>query len=85
MGLASQFAAPMGILVRHVAVGVNFMDICIRRGRSPIPIQLPGGLGGRAALALMGWVQIALRRIAYAGGGARRICRSDASFRHIWH
>lgn len=37
------------VLVRHCAVGVNFMDISQRRGRSPMPIRLPGGLGNEAA------------------------------------
>ncbi|MBR1252293.1 quinone oxidoreductase [Bradyrhizobium sp. AUGA SZCCT0240] len=61
--------------VRQMAAGVNFMDISQRTGRSPIPIELPGGLGNEAA----GFVEAvgegvsdvaAGDRIAYAGGGA---------------
>ncbi|MFK4539779.1 NADPH2:quinone reductase [Bradyrhizobium ottawaense] len=66
---------PGEVLVRHVAVGVNFMDISQRRGRSPIPIQLPGGLGNEGAgiIEAVGpqVTDLALGdRIAYAGGGA---------------
>jgi NADPH2:quinone reductase len=37
------------VRVRHKAVGLNFIDIVQRRGSSPIPLTLPGGLGGEAA------------------------------------
>ena len=38
------------VRIRQTAVGVNFMEVSQRRGRSPIPLTLPGGgLGGEAA------------------------------------
>lgn len=63
------------VLVRHCAIGVNFMDISQRRGRSPMPIRLPGGLGNEAAGIIEavgpGVTDLAVGdRIAYAGGGA---------------
>ncbi|WP_096172012.1 quinone oxidoreductase [Cohaesibacter sp. ES.047] len=39
---------PAQILVRHEAVGVNFIDTYHRTGLYPVP-QLPSGLGGEAA------------------------------------
>ncbi|MBR1301118.1 quinone oxidoreductase [Bradyrhizobium sp. AUGA SZCCT0042] len=66
---------PGELLVRQMAAGVNFMDISQRKGRSPIPIELPGGLGNEAAGVVEtvgdGVTDFAVGdRIAYAGGGA---------------
>lgn len=63
------------LLVRQMAAGVNFMDISQRNGRSPIPIELPGGLGNEAAGLIEavgeGVSDVTVGdRIAYAGGGA---------------
>jgi NADPH2:quinone reductase len=63
------------VLVRQMAAGVNFMDVSQRKGRSPIPIQLPGGLGNEGAGLIEeigdGVADLAIGdRIAYAGGGA---------------
>ncbi|HEX9471969.1 MAG TPA: quinone oxidoreductase [Bradyrhizobium sp.] len=61
--------------IRQTAVGVNFMEVSQRRGRSPIPLTLPGGLGGEAAGVIEeigeGVADLAVGdRVAYAGGGA---------------
>jgi NADPH2:quinone reductase len=63
------------VRIRQTAVGVNFMDISQRRGRSPIRIELPGGLGNEAAGIVEevgeGVTEIVVGdRVAYAGGGA---------------
>jgi NADPH2:quinone reductase len=63
------------VRIRQTAVGVNFMDVSQRLGRSPIPLTLPGGLGGEAAGVIeelgQGVVDLAVGdRVAYAGGGA---------------
>jgi NADPH:quinone reductase len=63
------------VRIRQTAVGVNFMDVSQRRGRSPIPLALPGGLGGEAAGIIEelgeGVADLAVGdRVVYAGGGA---------------
>lgn len=60
------------VLIRHSAVGINFLDILQRRGDSPLP-QLPAVLGGEAAgiVEAVGAGVTTLRagdRIAYMGG-----------------
>ena len=57
--------------VRHTAVGVNFVDVYIRKGLYPVP--LPSGLGTEAAGTVQeigpGLTQVKVGdRIAYAGG-----------------
>src|SRR5258708_13960157 len=54
------------VRIRQTAVGVNFMEVSQRRGRSPIPLTLPGGLGGEAA-----------RRLEGVGGGGARFAGWD--------
>ena len=63
------------VRIRQTAVGVNFTEVSQRRGRSPIPLTLPGGLGGEAAGVIEelgeGVADLAIGdRVAYAGGGA---------------
>ena len=63
------------VRIRQTAVGVNFMDVSQRRGRSPIPLALPGGLGGEAAGIIEelgeGVADLGVGdRVVYAGGGA---------------
>ncbi len=63
------------VRIRQTAIGVNFMEVSQRRGRSPIPLTLPGGLGGEAAGVIEelgeGVADLAIGdRVAYAGGGA---------------
>lgn len=67
------------VLVRHSAVGVNFLDILHRRGDSPLP-QLPAILGGEGAgiVEAVGPGVSALRpgdRVAYMGGLGAYACR----------
>ena len=40
---------PNEVRLRQTAIGVNFIDVVQRRGVSPIPLSLPGGIGGEAA------------------------------------
>ncbi|MGE3302704.1 MAG: quinone oxidoreductase [Hyphomonadaceae bacterium] len=43
-------APPAGwVRLRQTAVGVNFMEITQRKGRSPFPLPIPGGIGTEAA------------------------------------
>ncbi len=67
------------VRIRQTAIGVNFMEVSQRRGRSPIPLTLPGGLGGEAAGVIEelgeGVADLAIGdRVAYAGGGAGKNC-----------
>jgi len=39
--------APGEVLIRHTAVGLNYMDVYVRTGLYPRP--LPSGIGGEAA------------------------------------
>src|SRR5258708_11254819 len=63
------------VRIRQTAVGVNFMEVSQRRGRSPIPLTLPGGFGGGAAGVIEGIREGGADlaggdRVAYARGGA---------------
>lgn len=40
---------PGEIRVRHLAVGLNFIDVYHRAGRYPLSLQLPACIGGEAA------------------------------------
>jgi len=73
------------VLVRHTAIGVNFVDVCERSGR--YPVSLPAGLGKEAAGTVeeVGEGVADLHpgdRVAYAGGPAgsyaeRRVLPAD--------
>jgi NADPH:quinone reductase len=56
--------------VRVRAAGVNFMDVLIRRGDYPAPLELPAILGGEVAGELDGRRVMALPR---SGGYAERV------------
>ena len=64
--------------IRHTAVGVNYIDTYHRSGLYPLP--LPTGLGSEAAgvVEAVGPGVTVVKpgdRVAYAGGGARVVCR----------
>src|SRR6266478_2283924 len=64
--------------VRHTAVGLNYVDIYIRRGLYPVP--LPSGLGTEAAgrVEEVGPDVTEVKpgdRVAYAGGPLGAYCR----------
>ncbi|MDP1651196.1 MAG: quinone oxidoreductase [Rhodocyclaceae bacterium] len=63
--------APHEARVRHVAVGLNFIDVYFRSGR--YPLQLPSGLGleGAGVVEAVGSAVTEVKvgdRVAYAGG-----------------
>jgi len=63
--------APNEALVRHEAVGLNFIDIYFRSGRYPLPLPSGLGLEGAGVVEAVGSAVTDIKvgdRVAYAGG-----------------
>lgn len=63
--------APHEVLIRHTAVGVNFIDVYFRTGLYPTPLPSGIGLEGAGVVEAVGDAVTDLKvgqRVAYAGG-----------------
>ena len=63
--------APHEVLLRHAAVGLNFIDIYHRSGLYPLPLSSGLGLEGAGVVEAVGSAVTELKpgdRVAYAGG-----------------